>query len=183
MSFSSMIGRLWGAAGDDEDTGSTQDMPVRPVCSWGECCRFSPTRIISSPCCILMPEGLRRRVEYLEQAGPSAKPILPPLEIVESEMQEVLANPNTVQTAPDLSMVAERIQAVSDNVDVVAQISDTAGSIASSSHRLSARAVQLLEQERKLHECEKQKFEAEISALKSALKKQMEVLREAVSAI
>ena len=87
-----------------------------------------------------------------EQPGPSARPTLPPLEVLESQTQEALAGPSAVDTPPDLSTVAGNIQAVSNNVDVVARISETSRSIASSSHQLSALGVQLLEKEREAHE-------------------------------
>ena len=57
------------------------------------------------------------------------------------------------------------------------------GSVASSSHRRGQQAVQFVERERAARVLERQKFKEEIATLKSALKDQLEVSQEAVSAI
>ena len=75
-----MIGRFWGAAGDDdEDTGSSQDMPVRPAAPGGSAVDF-PLRVSSPPIPLHIQEG--RMPEHThthrvpEQPGPSGRPTI-----------------------------------------------------------------------------------------------------------
>ena len=57
MSISSMIGRLWGAARDEEeDTGSTQDMPMQPTAPGGSAVD-SPLCVSSTPIPLWIQEG------------------------------------------------------------------------------------------------------------------------------
>ena len=71
MSISSMIGRLWGAAGDDDDsdTGSSQDMPVRPAVPGGSVVD-SPLRVSSPPIPLHIQEELCMSIRIAYQSSP-----------------------------------------------------------------------------------------------------------------